>query len=166
MHIDRSVIRVKATLIARNRDHTAHAVTFNAPTSENPAGYHRLIGGTVELGESHHDTIRREIDEELGATIRRLSFVTTVENIFTINGVIGHEVVFVHSGYLDPQPPTVAATLTESDGSSVPVVWRSMTGRHETVPLYPSAVEPLIAGTQSGARGAAALYSGDAGDMR
>ena len=44
--IDRSVIRVKAMLIAPNTGRTAHAVSLNAPTIENPAGYHRLIGGT------------------------------------------------------------------------------------------------------------------------
>ena len=53
MSIDRSVIRVKAMLIALNDDHTAHAVSLNRPTVENPQGYHRLVGGSVELGESH-----------------------------------------------------------------------------------------------------------------
>jgi ADP-ribose pyrophosphatase YjhB (NUDIX family) len=86
VRIDRSVIRVKAMLIAPNTGRTAHAVSLNAPTIENPAGYHRLIGGTVELGESHRDTIRREVDEELGATIRDLTLLTTVENIFTLDG--------------------------------------------------------------------------------
>jgi hypothetical protein len=88
--IDRSVIRVKAMLIATNTGRTAHAVSLNGPTIENPAGYHRLIGGTVELGESHRDTIRREVDEELGATIRDLTLLTTVENIFTLDGDLGH----------------------------------------------------------------------------
>ena len=45
VRIDRSVIRVKAMLIAPNLEHTAHAVTLNAPTVENPRGFHRLIGG-------------------------------------------------------------------------------------------------------------------------
>ena len=82
VRIDRSVIRVKAMLIAPNLEHTAHAVTLNAPTVENPRGFHRLIGGSVELGERHVDTIRREVDEELGATIRDLAFLTAAENIF------------------------------------------------------------------------------------
>lgn len=63
-----------------------HAVSVNPPTSENPAGYHRLIGGGVELGETHRDAIVREVDEELGATIRDLSLLTAVESIFHIDG--------------------------------------------------------------------------------
>jgi ADP-ribose pyrophosphatase YjhB (NUDIX family) len=141
VRIDRSVIRVKAMLIAPNLEHTAHAVTLNAPTVENPRGFHRLIGGSVELGERHVDTIRREVDEELGATIRDLAFLTAAENIFTIDGVLGHEIVFLYSGRLEPAPPATGATLTESDGSTVPVVWRSLSGEREEVPLYPGSAE-------------------------
>ncbi|MCE1174234.1 MAG: NUDIX domain-containing protein [Propionibacteriales bacterium] len=141
---DRSTIRVKALLIAPNSERTAHAVTLNAATKENPDGYHRLIGGTVELGESHRDTIRREVAEELGATIDDLVFLTAVENIFTIDGELGHEIVFLYSGRLNPEPAAHDATLTESDGSRVPVVWRSFSGDSETVPLYPAPVEPWV----------------------
>jgi ADP-ribose pyrophosphatase YjhB (NUDIX family) len=141
-----SVIRVKAMLIASNADHTAHVVSLNAPTVENPQGFHRLIGGTVEWGESHVDTIRREVAEELGAVVRDLSLLTVVENIFTMNGALGHEIVFVYSGRLDPSPPAIGATLVESDGRSVPVVWRSVSGEGEELPLYPSGVDPWVRG--------------------
>jgi len=36
--VDRSFIRVKAMLVAPNRDLTAHAVSLNAPTQENVDG--------------------------------------------------------------------------------------------------------------------------------
>lgn len=139
--VDRSAIRVKAMLIAPNGGRTAHAVSVHAPTLENPRGFHRLIGGSVELGERHLDTIGREITEELGAAVRDLVLLDTVENIVTIDGVIGHEIVFLCTGQLEPQPPAAGATLTEIDGSVVPVVWRSISGEGETVPLYPSAAE-------------------------
>lgn len=144
MPIDRSVIRVKAMLIAPSSDRTAHAVTLNPPTEENPAGYHRLIGGGVELGETAHEAVRREVDEELGAVVRDLALVSTVENIFRIDGVLGHEVVFLYSGRLDPQPASTGAVLTESDGSVVPVVWRPIDDGDEPLPLYPAAVVPWV----------------------
>lgn len=139
MPVDRSFIRVKAMLIAPNADHTAHAVSLNAPTAENPAGYHRLIGGSVELGEPHRDAIVREVDEELGAAVHALTFLATVENIFRIDGTLGHEIVFLYSGRLDPLPATANATLTEIDGSVVRVVWRSFREEDEPLPLYPAA---------------------------
>ncbi|MGB7817218.1 MAG: NUDIX domain-containing protein [Ornithinibacter sp.] len=144
MSADRCSIRVKVMLIAPNDDLTAHAVTLNAPTTENPHGYHRLVGGGVEFGESHHDAVLREVDEELGATVQNPAFLASVENIFRIDGVTAHEIVFVYSGRLDPQPAARNAVLTESDGSVVPVVWRSFDDTREPLPLYPTAVMPWI----------------------
>lgn len=131
-------------LIAPNADRTAHAVSLNAPTAENPGGYHRLIGGGVELGETHGAAIRREVSEELSATIRDLQYLGVVENIFQIDGAIGHEIVFVYTGCLDPEPAATGATLTESDGSVMPVVWRSFDDGTEQLPVYPAEVMRLF----------------------
>ena len=105
-------------LIAPNDNLTAHAVSVNPPTAENRDGYHRLIGGSVELGESHRDAIVREVYEELGAVIRKLDFLATVDNIFRINGSLGHEVVFLYSGRLDPPPVTRTRHSLKATGTS------------------------------------------------
>lgn len=131
-------------LVAPHPDGTCHAVSLNPPTAENPQGYHRLIGGSVELGETHRDAVQREVHEELGATVHRLTHLTAVENIFRIDGVPGHEIVFLYSGRLDPLPAPEGATLTESDGSVVPVVWRSFREDDELLSLYPAAVVPWV----------------------
>lgn len=131
-------------LIAPNQDLTAHAVSLNPPTRENPDGYHRLVGGGVEHGETHRAAIVREVDEELGAKIRDLAFVATVENIFWIDGALGHEIVFLYSGQLEPQPAVTEATLTESDGSLVPVIWRPLDNAKESLPLFPAGVLPWL----------------------
>lgn len=150
--VDRSHIRVKSMLIAPNDDFTAHAVSLNPPTTENPEGYHRLIGGSVELGETHRDAILREVDEELGATIGDLAFLSAVESIFRIDGTLGHEIVFLYVGRLDPQPALTDASLTEIDGSVVPVVWRPINDQHEPLPLYPSATVDWVRSVSSAAR--------------
>ena len=144
MPIDRSYIRVKAMLVAPNDSRTSHAVSLNPPTRENPDGYHRLIGGGVDLGETHRDAVIREVDEELGASVQDIALLTTVENIFRIDGVLGHEIVFLYSGRLQPQPAAQDAFLTESDGSMVPVVWRPIDDAHESLPLYPAAAVPWV----------------------
>lgn len=138
MAVDRSRIRVKAMLIAPNAAGSAHAVSVNQPTAENPAGYHRLIGGSVEVGESHRDAIVREVGEELGATVDRLTYLGVAENIFRMNGQLGHEIVFLYTGRLDPEPAPTGATLIESDGTVVPVAWRPFGDDHLDVPLYPT----------------------------
>ncbi|PFG29569.1 NUDIX domain-containing protein [Paramicrobacterium agarici] len=134
-------------LIAPNAEGTAHAVSLNAPTAENPSGFHRLIGGSVEFGESHRAAVEREVSEELSASIRDLRYLGVVENIFKIDGVCGHEIVFVYTGRFDPEPAATGATLTESDGSIVPVVWRSFDDSSEQVPIYPDEVMGLLAGS-------------------
>lgn len=147
MSVDRSYIRVKAMLVAPSVDGSRHLVSYNVPTSENPAGYHRLIGGSVELGETHREAIIREVDEELGARILDLTYLGMVENIFRYDGELGHEVVALYSGQLDPPPAADGGTLTESDGSVVPVVWRPFDDGELAVPLYPAGAIDQIHGS-------------------
>jgi hypothetical protein len=66
-----------------------------------------------------------------------------VENIFSINGFVSHEIVFVYAGRLDPQPVPEGAVLTEVDGSVLPVVWRALNGGDEPLPLHPAAAAAL-----------------------
>lgn len=44
---------------------------MNSPTEENPDGYHRLIGGSVEMGETHREAIVREIDGSIVPVVWR-----------------------------------------------------------------------------------------------
>lgn len=144
MSIDRSYIRVKAMLIIPHEDGLRHLVSVNDPTTENSAGFHRLIGGSVEHGETHRDAIIREIDEELGARIIDLRHLGMIENIFRFNGELGHEIVALYSGTLDPSPADEGGTLTESDGSVVPVEWRPISGADPAIPLYPAGAEEWV----------------------
>jgi hypothetical protein len=63
--------------------------------------------------------------------------------MFSINGLAGHEIVFVYTGRLDPEPVRGGAILTEADGSVLPVVGRALNGTHEPLPLYPAAAAAL-----------------------
>ncbi|MEV7620728.1 NUDIX domain-containing protein [Microbacterium sp. NPDC089321] len=148
---DRAHIRVKAMLVAVHSDGTRHLVSSNPPSSENPQGHHRLIGGSVELGELLQDAIVREIHEELGARVRELKHLGVIENIYRYNGEPGHEIVALYTGRLDPEPADQDATLIESDGSVVPVVWRAFDDVDARIPLYPLAALPWIDALSPGA---------------
>ncbi|MGW8483712.1 NUDIX domain-containing protein [Microbacterium sp. NPDC055903] len=144
MPVDRTYIRVKAMLIAPNAAGTAHLVSVASPSLENPAGFHRLVGGSVELGETHRDAVIREVQEELGAQVSELAYLGMLENIFRYDGELGHEIVAIYSGRLDPEPAESGGTLTESDGSIVPVVWRPFDDAAEAEPLYPAGVDEWV----------------------
>jgi len=143
METCQSIVRVKAMLIVPHADGSRHLVSVNAPTRENPSGYHRLVGGSVELGETHREAIVREVNEELGARIVDLRYLGMIENIFRFDGEVGHEIVALYSGTLDPAPAE-GGTLTESDGSVVPVVWRPFDDTGLMVPLYPAGANEWI----------------------
>ena len=62
--------------------------------------FYRPLGGGIEFGEHSAETIRRELREEIGAEVRDLVYLGTLENIFTYDGEPGHEIVQVYDGVL------------------------------------------------------------------
>ncbi|WP_409483087.1 NUDIX domain-containing protein [Arsenicicoccus dermatophilus] len=141
--------QVKAMLVTLSPDGSTHLVSHHPPTQENPLGFHRLVGGSVEPGETHREAVIREVHEELGARIEDLTSLDVLESIFMVDGRQGHEIVLVHAGRLDPAPPQTGGRLTEIDGSVLPVVWRPVADADQPIPLYPlsSPISPRESGT-------------------
>jgi 8-oxo-dGTP pyrophosphatase MutT (NUDIX family) len=54
--------------------------------------FYRPIGGTIELGERSHETLMREYIEELGEEIILQRYLSCIENVYEIDGNIGHEI--------------------------------------------------------------------------
>lgn len=138
-------IRVVSLVVLPNAEGTAHAVARLSPSLENPDGYHRLIGGGVEPGETAAEAIIREVREELGATLVEVAQVGVVENLFELDGAPGHEVVFVHTGRLVPEDViAVAGGVFADNGEPMPVEWRPVDDVGVTVPLYPTGIGDLV----------------------
>jgi len=57
--------------------------------------FYRPLGGGIEFGEHSLDTIYRELMEEIGAEVKDLVYLGTLENIYVFNGIPGHEIVQV-----------------------------------------------------------------------
>jgi len=62
--------------------------------------FYRPLGGGIEFGERSEETIHRELMEEIGAEVKDLVYLGTLENIFTFDGEPGHEIVQVYDGAL------------------------------------------------------------------
>jgi ADP-ribose pyrophosphatase YjhB (NUDIX family) len=58
--------------------------------------YYRPLGGGIEFGESGREAVVREMREELGAEVENVRWLGTLENIFTLEGEPGHEIVLVY----------------------------------------------------------------------
>ena len=62
--------------------------------------FYRPLGGGIEFGEDSQATIHREIMEEIGAEVKDLVYLGTLENIFTFDGEPCHEIIQVYDGVL------------------------------------------------------------------
>jgi len=87
--------------------------------------YYRPIGGTVEFGEKSTETLVREVMEETGQHIKIDSLLLVTENLFELNGIAHHEIVFIYSGhFVSPQFLTQQEfMITESSGEQILCKW-------------------------------------------
>lgn len=59
--------------------------------------FYRFLGGGIEFGESAAETIVREFQEELKTDVLVAERLGVYENHFILEGITGHQVVFVFS---------------------------------------------------------------------
>jgi 8-oxo-dGTP pyrophosphatase MutT (NUDIX family) len=111
--------------------------------------FYRPLGGTIEFGETSQETIVRELREELEVEVKELRYLGTLENIFTYQGKIGHEIVVVYDGaFMDQrlyeQPVLYGYEI--DDSSKIKAVWIETAARGpESPPLYPDGLPELLA---------------------
>ena len=88
--------------------------------------FYRPIGGGIEYGETSSDALKREMLEEIEAKINNLNYLGTIENIFTFNGDLGHEVVFVYDAeFVDKSFYDQSSFLGQEDnGATFKLLWK------------------------------------------
>ena len=104
--------------------------------------FYRPLGGGIEFGERAEETIRRELREEIGAEVASAQYLFTLENIFTFNGKMGHEIVMVYDGQLVDETLYTQETIEgqEFDGFRqllLKAVWKRIDEFGPKLPLYP-----------------------------
>ena len=62
--------------------------------------FSRVLGGSLNFGETVRDGVLREIREELNYEVENLKLVDVVENIFIYEGKKGHQITFLFKGYV------------------------------------------------------------------
>lgn len=70
---------------------------FEGEHSKGNGIYYRPLGGSIEFGERSTAALCREFKEEVNETVDIIEFLGCIENIFTINNRIGHEIIQVYS---------------------------------------------------------------------
>ncbi len=115
--------------------------------------FYRPIGGAIEFGEYAEACIQRELLEELNQPVRDLRYLGTLENIFTFEGAMGHEIVRVYDGaFVDEaiNADDIRVEGWEADMKLLYVaVWKSLDDFRgdDAPPLYPVGLLALLDST-------------------
>ena len=102
--------------------------------------FYRPLGGTIEFGERSSVTAAREMAEELNAEIRNVRWLGVLENIFTVHGQPGHEIVMLYEADFVDEGMYRRSPIwgQEDDGSPIKAVWKPLddfkAGRGRLVP--------------------------------
>ena len=141
-----STIRVKAIGLAWHEDRLLAAEVLDDRGKVKGV---RPLGGSVEFGERWQDALKREFMEELGLAIEIEGEAAVLENIFTHEGVQGHEVVFVATVRLPPNSIQShdAIPFSEGDDTRCTARWFDLEqlDRPSAPALYPNGLGQLIA---------------------
>jgi 8-oxo-dGTP pyrophosphatase MutT (NUDIX family) len=118
-----NIIRAIAICIFRKDDSILVAEGFDKVKQDY---FYRPIGGGIEFGETSAQALEREVLEEIGANIKNLIHLGTLENIFTYNGIPRHEFVFVYDGeFADLSIYQKASFLgLEDNGEPFKLIWK------------------------------------------
>jgi ADP-ribose pyrophosphatase YjhB (NUDIX family) len=93
-------IRIAARCLFR---HKGQILTISAQDPDKLEPHYGVPGGGVEFGETAEQALRREMREELGAEITDLNPLFVSEEIFKVQGLVYHEIIFLYEGrFADP----------------------------------------------------------------
>lgn len=118
----KGVIRPLAICIFKNEESILVAEGYDSVKRDY---YYRPIGGGIEYGEPGSIAVKREVYEEIEADITNLNYIGTVENIFTYNGDLGHEIVMVYEAEFVDRTIYQKQSITgkEDDGTEFRLFW-------------------------------------------
>lgn len=111
--------------------------------------FYRPLGGEVEFGERAKDAVVREFREEIGRDVEVVEPLGTVENIFTLRGESGHEVVLEFIVRFAPghEPPDLEPLTAVEGDAPFEAIWlplaEVLAGVHR---VYPDALTERLAG--------------------
>lgn len=137
-------VRAIAICVFRQQDSILVFEGYDALKRET---FYRPLGGTIEFGERSHQTVIREIHEEIDAEITNIRSIGTLENVFTFEGQFGHEIVLVYEAEFAENSLYQKSFVMgkEDNGAQFKALWKPLADfEHGTAPLYPDGLLELL----------------------
>ncbi len=108
--------------------------------------FYRPLGGTIEFGEYGRDTVVRELIEEVGEPLTNVRYIGTSENIFTLLGRPGHEIVLIYEGDFVNESIYDTPRVEAREGDAVFIArWMPVSDFIEgKFPLYPDGLLEML----------------------
>ena len=111
--------------------------------------FYRPLGGGIEFGERAEEAITREVQEGIGLEAQDLSYLGMLQNLFTLEGEPGHEIVLVYDGRFADESVYRAESIVGVEDTDPPsaftVVWKHLSEFGEgKPPLYPAGLLDLL----------------------
>lgn len=137
------VIRPIAICVFRDGDKILVPQLYDPTAKET---FYRPLGGAIEFGERSEDAVVREVREEIGAEITNLRYLGTIENLFTYDGRMGHEIVLVYEADLADRSLYGKEVIEgqEDDGMPLKAVWKPLGEFGSRSLLYPDGLMQLL----------------------
>lgn len=130
--------------------HNGRILVFEGHQRASDDVFYRPLGGGIDFAEYAQNALIREMREELGAEIANPRLLSVLENIFTVDGQTGHEVVFLFDAeFVDRSMYARDCMDVDDDPTGAQIVkalWKPLSdfgpGRP---PLYPNGLLELLA---------------------
>lgn len=135
-------IRVIAICVFRHGD---KILVFEHYDRSKGTPFYRPLGGGVEFGETTEQALKREIKEEIGEEIADLNLLTVLENLFTLEGKPGHEIVYVYDArFIDESAYRRDSFTVTEETETLKASWRRLGFFDDYHRLVPEALVPLL----------------------
>jgi len=86
--------------IFRNKDKILVAQGYDSVKKE---VFCRPLGGGIKFEEKGTEALKREITEELKLQVKNIEYLNIIENIFTWEGIPGHELILVYEAKFEDE---------------------------------------------------------------
>jgi 8-oxo-dGTP pyrophosphatase MutT (NUDIX family) len=101
-------------------EHEGHVFVSKGEDSLTGEVFYRFLGGGIDFGESSQAALERELMEEVQAQLKDIEYLGCLDNIFTLDGKLGHELIqLFRAGFVDPAFYRLAETFELVEGNRI-----------------------------------------------